>query len=104
MKETLDKILQVETESEEIKRASGINAVKIKDEAINTGRDLVREKKRDANIKANEIIVKANKNAEEQIAGVRQEIAIEHKSLTVVAERNKTKAAEFIVERITNDI
>ena len=100
MKETLEKILQVETESEETKRASKITALKIKDEAINTGRELIREKKRDANKEAHEIIVKANQNADAQIAGVRQEISIEYKNLTVIAERNVKKAAGYIVERI----
>ena len=104
MKETLDRILQIETESEEIKRNSKIDAIKIKDEAINAGRDLVREKKRDANKQAHEIVVKANQNADAQITGVRQEIDVEQKNLTVIAERNMKKATEFIVERIAADI
>jgi len=104
MRETLDKILQVEADSEEIKKSSKADALKIKDEATNSGRELIREKKREANAEAHEIIVKANKNADEMIAGVRQEISIEYKNLSIVAEHNIKKTAEHIVERIISDI
>ena len=104
MRETLDKILQVEADSEEIKKSSKADALKIKDEATNSGRELIREKKREANAEAHEIIVKANKNADTMIAGVRQEINIEYENLTVIAGRNINKSAEFIVERIISDI
>jgi len=104
MKETLDKILQAETKSEEIKRDSKTDARKIKDEAINSGRELVKEKKRDATRESHEIIINANKNADNMIAGIRQEISIENKNLTAIAERNMKKAAEYITERVMRDI
>jgi len=104
MKDTLDKIIQVEAESEEIKRTSKANASKLKDEATNSGRELIREKKREANAEAHDIIVNAHKNADEMIAGVRNEIDVESKNLTVIAERNIIKASEQIVERIISDI
>jgi len=104
MKETLDKILQVETESEELKRDSKYEAQKIKDAATNSGRELVKEKKRMANKEANKIIVKANKDAETVVTGVRQDIKIEYQNLTTIAGRNMKKTAEFIVERVISDI
>jgi len=104
MKDTLDKILQVETKSEGIRKDSKTDAQKIKDAAINSGRELVKEKKRDATRESHEIIVNANKNADEMIAGIRQEIIIENKNLTAIAERNMKKAAEYITERVMRDI
>ena len=104
MRETLDKILKIEADSEDIKRNSKSDASKIKDEAVNSGRELIREKKREANAEAHNIIVKAHENADSMIAGVRQDIDIEYKNLTVIAERNIEKSAEFIVERIISDI
>jgi len=104
MKETLDKILHVETESEELKRDSKNEAQQIKDAATNSGRELVKEKKRRANKEANKIIVKANKDADTVIAGVRQDIKIEYQNLTAIAGRNMKKTAEFIVERVISDI
>jgi len=104
MKETLDKILQVEADSEDIKRNSKTDALRVKDEAVNSGRELIRDKKREANEKAHEIIVKAHENADTMIAGVRSDIDIEYKNLTIIAERNIEKSAEFIVERIISDI
>jgi len=104
MKETLDKILNIEAESEQMKRDSKNEAIRIKDTAVNSGRELVKEKKRDANKEAHMIIVKANENADAMINGVRQEIEIEYKNLTTVAARNMKKAAEHIVERVICDI
>ena len=104
MKETLDKILQDETESEELKRDSKNEAQKLKDAATDSGRELVKEKKRKANKEANKIIVKANENAETAIAGARQDVKIEYQNLTAIAGRNMKKAAEFIVERVICDI
>ena len=104
MKETLDKILNIEAESEQMKRDSKNEAIRIKDTAVNSGRELVKEKKRDANREAHMIIVKANENADAMINGVRQEIEIEYKNLTTVAARNMKKAAEHIVERVICDI
>ena len=104
MKETLDKILQVEAKSEEIKRDSKSEAQKIKDTAVNAGRELITEKKRDATKEAHEIIVKANENADAMLAGIRQEIEIENKNLTAIAERNMKKAAAYITERVISDI
>jgi len=103
MKETLDKILQVETESEGRKRDSNIEALKIKNAAINSGRELIKEKKREANIEAQKIILKANENADTMINGVRQDLEIEYKNLTAIAGRNMNKAAEYIVERVICD-
>ena len=103
MKETLDKILQVETESEGRKRDSNIEALKIKNAAINSGRELVKERKREANKEAQKIIVKANESAETMIAGVRQDIEIENKNLTAIAGRNMKKATEYVVERVICD-
>ena len=104
MKETLDKILEVETKSEEIKRDSKQNAVKIKDAAISSGRELILEKKRDANKEAHDIIVNANNNSDAMISRIREEIRIENNNLTIVAERNKNKAASYIIERVISDI
>ena len=104
MKDTLDKILQVETKSEGIRKDSKTDAQKIKDAAINSGRELIKEKKRDATKESHEIIVNANKNADNMIAGIRQEISIENKNLTAIAERNMKKAAEYITERVISDI
>ena len=104
MKETLDKILQVEEKSEELKRDSKIEAQGIKDAAMNMGRELVAEKKRDATREAHEIVVGANKNADTALAGIRQEIIIENANLTSIAGRNMDKAAKFIVERVMRDI
>ena len=104
MKETLDKILQIEAESEQMKRDSKNESVRIKEEAINSGRELVKEKKREANKEAHMIIFKANENSEAIISGVRQEIEIEYKNLTTVADRNMKKASEYIIERVICDI
>jgi len=104
MKETLEKILQIEADCEEIKKNSRHEAKKIKDGAIASGKELVKEKRRDANKIAHEIIDKANQNADALIARVKQEINVEYKNLTATAEHNMKKAAERVAERIVEDL
>ena len=104
MKEMLEKILQVEAECEEIKKNSKHEAKKIKDGAIDSGKELVKGKKRDANKRAYEIIDKANRNADAMVDRVKQEINVEYKNLTGIAERNMKKAAEYVMERIIDSL
>ena len=104
MKETLEKILQIEAECEEIKKDSRHEAKKIKDSAIDSGKELVKSKKREANKRAYEIIDNANQNADALIARVKQEINVEYKDLTATAERNMKKAAEHVMERIVEGL
>ena len=104
MKETLEKILRIEAECEEIKKNSKHEAKKIKDDAIASGKELVKEKRRDAHQRAYEIIEKANKNADVLIDRAKQEINVEYKDLTATAERNMKKAAEHIMERIVDGL
>lgn len=104
MKETLERILKTEAESVEIKNNSKQEARRIKDASVASGRELVKEKRREGNKRANEIMEKANQNADALISRVKQEINVEYKNLSAIAERNIKKAAEHIVERITDGL
>jgi len=102
MKETLEKILKIEAECEETKRNARHDARLIKEGAADAGKELVRERRRAANRQANEIIEKANQNADALIARVKEEINVEYKNLSATAERNMKRAADHIVERIVS--
>ena len=102
MKETLEKILRIEAECEEIKKNSKHEAKKIKDGAIDSGKELVKGKKRDANKRAYEIIDKANQNADALLARVKQEIKVEYTNLTATAEHNMKKAVDYIIEKVVD--
>ena len=102
MKEMFEKILQVEAECEEIKKNSIHEAKKIKENAIESGKEHVKGKNRDANKLAYEIIDKANQNADAALTRVKQEIKTEYTNLTTTAEHNMKKAAEYIVGRVVD--
>ena len=104
MKETLEKILQIEAECEETKRNARHEAKRVKDAAAAAGKESVREKRREANKRAYEIIEKANQNADAAVARVKQEINTEYKNLTTAADRNMKKAAEYITERVAEGV
>jgi len=101
MKETFERLLQVEAECDEIRHKARHEARVIKDRATASGKELVKEKRRDANKRSYEIMDNANQNADAMIARVKQEINVEYQDLTAAAERNIKKAAEFIMERVT---
>jgi len=102
MKESFEKLLQVEAECDEIKQKARLDAKRIKDRATASGKELVKEKRREANKRAYEIMDKANQNAEAANARVKQEINVEYLNMTAIAERNMKKAAEYIMERISD--
>jgi len=101
VKETFERLLQVEAECDEIRQKAKHEARLIKDKAITSGKELVKEKRRDANKRSYEIMDNASQNADAMIARVKQEINVEYQDITAAAERNIKKAAEFIMERVT---
>jgi len=104
MKETFEKILKVEAECDEIKHRARSDAKRTKDIATATGKELVKERRRDANKRAYEIMDKANQNADALIARAKQEINTEYINLTASAEKNMKNAVEYIVEKVINSL
>ena len=100
MNDVLEKMMRIEAECEDIKRSSELEVKRIKENAAQSGKDMLKEKKRDANRQAYELVVKANKNADAMIERAKQETIGECTDLAAAAERNITKAAEYIVEKV----
>jgi len=100
MNDVLEKMMRIDAECEDIKRSSELEAKRIKETATQSGKDMLKEKKRDAARQAYELVVKANENADAMIERAKQETIGECRELAATAERNLTKAAEYIIEKV----
>jgi len=100
MNDVLEKMMRIEAECEDIQRNSELEVKRIKENAAQAGKDMLKEKKRDANRQAYELVEKAKKNADAMIERTKQETVGECADLAAAAGRNIKKAAEYIVEKV----